>query len=100
MSTQTAHASGPLRSSAAGLFRLHATYAALALALLTLSRATLLLWLQGRWDLPSDAARVLGYGLRMDLIAVCYTLAPPVALTLVAGGTGLLGTTLTGGLRA
>lgn len=61
------------------------------LAFLAASRLLLLAWMHGRVTSVSDIATVLLSGVRMDLIALCYVLAPAVLLTLALGGRHRLG---------
>lgn len=74
------------------IFAPHVRYALSVLILLALTRLGLTLWQHARWDSGGDLGLILSYGLRMDLIIVCYTLIPAVLLSVFLGGAGTVGT--------
>ena len=69
----------------------HLRYLLFTLLLFALSRIGLSLWLQGRLEGLGELSTILAYGLRMDLILVCYSLVPALVLSLVFGGPGFVG---------
>ncbi|QDU66793.1 LTA synthase family protein [Engelhardtia mirabilis] len=68
------------------LLSAHARFVVGLLVLLTLTRLGLLAWIGARVPDPASIGRILVSGVRMDLIVLCYAVAPAFLLSLVAGG--------------
>lgn len=83
-----------------GLLSAHIRFAWVVLGCLAASRLLLMLWLNSRVASLSDVWSVLIGGLRMDIIALCYVLAPAVILAVVLGGPTRVGRLVSWLLRA
>jgi len=69
----------------------HLRFVGIVLIALALARLGLMAWLHDRIHSPRVVLLVLRNGLRMDLIGVCYAVAPAVLLSLAFGGTHRVG---------
>jgi|TARA_R100000005_G_scaffold17246_3_gene7196 phosphoglycerol transferase MdoB-like AlkP superfamily enzyme len=65
------------------------------LLLTTTSRAGLVLWQADRFDGVADVLRVFGFGLRIDLVMLCYWMIPALLMLLVLPSRWRAGTVAT-----
>lgn len=82
---------GSARARRPGLLTVHWRFFAAALVALTLSRVALLLWQSDRAGTAGEFLVVLRNGLRIDVLTLCYAVAPALLLSLVFGGRHLVG---------
>ena len=66
------------------------SYSLLLLALLTTSRLLLMLWKRKRVATLDNALKILGYGLRFDVISICYLWMLPALLLILLPQTAWL----------